>query len=280
MRPTQWWKNGFVLVGLFFGHAWDDMLTVSHAILAMVAFCFVSSSVYILNDILDCEADRMHPKKRYRPIASGAVALTTAAYVGTALFVSGIALAWSVSWVAVSLMILYAGLNIAYSATLKHVVIVDAFVISAGFLIRVLVGTLGIGIAPSQWMLLCTMMVTLFLAFTKRRAEFLLVAGHQEQGRKVLSQYSPELLDSLIGVTAACTILSYGLYTTSMDTIRLHHTQNLIFTVPVVAYGIFRYLYLLHRWNAGENPAQELLADPHMIGTVITWLALTIYLIY
>jgi 4-hydroxybenzoate polyprenyltransferase len=280
MRPTQWWKNGFVLVGLFFGHAWSDPQLLTQALVGMVAFCLVSSSVYILNDILDREADRLHPKKKYRPIASGTIPVTTAAYIGIALFIFGTVLAWWVSWIALGLIVFYAGLNIAYSAVLKHVVIIDAFVISAGFMIRVLVGTLGIGIIPSQWMLLCTTMVTLFLAFTKRRAEFILVAQHQEQGRKVLSQYSPELLDSLIGITAACTILSYSLYTTSADTIRLHHTNYLIFTVPIVAYGIFRYLYLLHRWNAGENPAQELLADPHMLGTVVAWALLTVFLIY
>ncbi len=279
MRPFQWWKNGFVFIGLFFGHGWNDPVLVEQAIACAVAFCFISSSVYVLNDVIDREADRLHPKKRNRPLASGKVSPRGATLLSLGLWLTGIAIAYTVSWGALGLVIIYSFMNMAYSWRLKHVVIVDAFVIAAGFILRVLAGTWAIGIPPSQWLMLCTIMVTLFLAFAKRRAEFLVMEETNEQGRKVLSQYTPELLDNLISITAASTILSYSLYTTNPDTIRIHQTANLIMTVPLVTYGIFRYMYLLHKWKAGENPAQELLGDKHMVATAIVWIALTVWLI-
>lgn len=279
MRPFQWWKNGFVFVGVFFGHGWNQPIVLWHAIWCAIAFCLVSSGVYIINDIIDAEADRIHPKKRNRPIAAGEVPIGTAAVLGIFLWMTGFGLALGVSWTALSILVFYCVLNFAYSVKLKHVVIVDAFAISLGFILRVLAGTLGIGIPPSQWLVLCTIMVTLFLAFTKRRAEYIIMRESHETSRKVLSQYTPELLDSLIGITAACTILSYSLYTTNPETIRIHHSPNLIATVPLVSYGIFRYLYLLHKWHAGENPAKELLKDRHIVFIAIAWVALTLYLI-
>lgn len=280
MRPFQWWKNGFVFVGLFFGHGWVNSDLLIRAIICTLAFCFVSSGVYALNDIIDREADRHHPKKKNRPIAAGRISVSAAILLVAVLWVTGSIMAWWVSWTALALVVFYSLMNIAYSFRLKHVVIVDAFVIATGFILRVLAGTLGIGIPPSQWLLLCTIMVTLFLAFTKRRAEWLVMAEtHETTGRKVLTQYTPELLDSLICITAASTILSYSLYTTNPETIRIHETTNLIATVPLVTYGIFRYMYLLHRWRAGENPAQELLRDKHMVVTAIIWVVVTVWLI-
>ncbi|MDP1835774.1 MAG: decaprenyl-phosphate phosphoribosyltransferase [Chlamydiales bacterium] len=279
MRPFQWWKNGFVFVGLFFGHAWTQPHILWSSLLCAFAFCLVSSGVYVINDIMDVEADRNHPKKRLRPIAAGTVSVQAASILAAILWTVGFAAAWMVSWTALIIIAIYCLMNFAYSIRLKHVVIVDAFVIATGFILRVLAGTLGIGIPPSQWLLLCTIMVTLFLAFTKRRAEAIVMAETNETGRKVLSHYTPELLDSLIGITAACTILSYSLYATNPETIRIHHTPNLIATVPLVTYGIFRYMYLLHKWHAGENPAKELLGDKHMVATAVTWILLTIWLI-
>ncbi len=282
MRPFHWWKNGFVFVGIIFGHAWNNFSLVTAAFAAAVAFSLVSSSVYVVNDILDREADRHHPKKRKRPIAAGHVSVPVAWVLGALCWIIGCLVAWWVSPITLGIVLIYSLMNLAYSVSLKHVVIIDAFVISLGFILRVLAGTYGIGIPPSQWLLLCTIMLTLFLAFTKRRAELLVMAETHKtasEGRRVLSQYTPELLDNLISITAACTIICYSLYTTNSETLKVHHTNNLIFTVPVVTYGIFRYMYLLHRWKAGENPARELLGDPHMIATAVVYFGLAVWLI-
>ena len=165
MRPFQWWKNGFVFVGIFFGHAWNDSTLVLQAITCAAAFALVSSGVYVVNDIIDCDADRHHPKKRKRPIAAGRVSIHAAVILAFLCWCGGCLMAWEVSNTALVLLIVYSVMNLAYSVYLKHVVIIDAFVISAGFILRVLVGTVGIGIPPSQWLLLCTIMLTLFLAF-------------------------------------------------------------------------------------------------------------------
>lgn len=280
MRPHQWWKNGFVLIGLFFGHFWTDTNIAIRVFCATVAFSFISSAVYVVNDIIDIESDRRHPKKRFRPIAAGRVSTAAGWRLASFLAIAGTALAAWASWVVLSIIFLYVIMNVAYSIRLKHVVILDAFVISAGFILRVLAGTVGVGIPPSQWLLQCTIMVTLFLAFTKRRAEFLVMEKNPGQGRKVLAQYTPSLLDNLISITAAGTILSYSLYTTAPETVQIHQTDQLIATVPFVTYGIFRYMYLLHKWQAGENPAQDLLGDKHIIGTAVAWIVVTLLLIF
>lgn len=279
MRPLQWWKNGFVFIGLFFGHAWADETLLIRVIAATLAFSFASSAMYIFNDWSDCASDRHHPKKKERPLAAGTVSVPMALALGIILWVAALSLAWLVSITDFWLILGYTVLNLAYSYKLKDVVLVDAFVISAGFILRVLAGTIGVGIHPSEWLLLCTTMLTLFLGFSKRRAEILVLGDQTTHRRKVLAQYTPELLDNLLSVTSAGAIISYSLYTTAPQTIQVHHTQYLIATVPMVTYGIFRYLYLLHRWKAGENPARELLGDRHIIVTGLIWAATTIWLI-
>ncbi len=279
MRPVQWWKNGFVLIGLFFSHAWDNGPLFLHVIAAALAFSLASSAMYILNDWSDCMSDRHHPKKKNRPLAAGTVSVSVALALASALWVGSIYIASLVSHTDFWLVIGYTILNLAYSYKLKNVVLVDVFVISAGFILRVLAGTLGVGIPPSEWLLLCTAMLTLFLGFSKRRAEILVLGDQTTHRRKVLTQYTPALLDNLLSITSAGAIISYSLYTTAAQTIQAHHTQYLIGTVPMVTYGIFRYLYLLHRWKAGENPARELLGDRHTLITACLWATSTVWLI-
>ena len=224
MRPHQWVKNVFVLVHLGFGHLLHDTATVAHVLLAFVAFCLASSSVYIVNDIFDRGRDRKHPVKRNRPIASGVVAVPAATGFAMALALVALSIGAFVSMIEVAILGAYLLLSLAYSIRLKHTVIADVFVISAGFMLRILAGTLGVGRLPSQWLMICGMMITLFLGFSKRRAEI----GNEARGspnrdhRAVLDVYSGELLDSLVSVTAACSIVSYSLYTMSSDTIRNH----------------------------------------------------------
>ncbi len=279
MRPHQWVKNAFVFTGLLFGHAWQDAHLVTQVMTAFAAFCLVSSAIYVFNDIIDVERDRLHPKKSSRPLASGRVGMPTAAILAGVLGVSGLVLANCASTVVLAILAGYAVMNVAYSLRLKHVVILDVFIIAAGFMLRILAGTLGVGIPPSQWLLLCGLMVTLFLGFSKRRAEIFALAEDKAVHRKVLEHYSPVLLDKMIGVTASGVILSYSLYTMSADTIRVHGTANLIYTVPFVMYGVFRYIYLLHHQNRGGDPSHDLVRDPHLIIAVGVWLVATILLI-
>ncbi|MBI3902764.1 MAG: decaprenyl-phosphate phosphoribosyltransferase [Nitrosomonadales bacterium] len=279
MRPHQWVKNAFVFTGLLFGHAWHDANLVSSALMACAAFCLVSSAVYVFNDIVDVEQDKLHPKKSQRPLAAGKVSLPAAVVLAALLGVTGLVLGKFASNVVAVILLAYASMNVAYTLRLKHVVILDVFIIATGFMLRILAGTLGIGIQPSQWLLLCGLMVTLFLGFTKRRAEIIALNEDKAAHRKVLEHYSPVLLDKMIGVTAAGLIMSYSLYTMNADTIRIHGTPNLIYTVPFVMYGVFRYIYLLHHQNRGGDTAHDLVRDPHLLIVVGVWLVTTVLLI-
>ncbi len=279
MRPHQWVKNGFVFTGLLFGHAWHDSALVWQVVWVALAFSLVSSCIYIINDIVDREQDRMHPKKKNRPLAKGTVSIGSAVGLAIALAVSAVVLGYHVSTTALWIIIGYGVMNLAYSFRLKHVVLLDVFIIAAGFMLRILAGTLGVDIPPSQWLLLCGLMVTLFLGFAKRRAEIIALTDDKTSHRKVLEQYSPILLDNMIVITATGVIMSYSLYTMSPYTIRIHGTGDLIYTVPFVMYGVFRYIYLLHHESGGGDPSRDLARDPHMLIVVGSWLVATIWLI-
>lgn len=279
MRPHQWLKNMFVFVGLLFGHAWHDAEIVLQVTMAFAAFCLVSSAVYIVNDIVDREQDRLHPKKNRRPLVTGHVSVSAAALLAALLCISGLGLAYLSSPAVLLLLLGYVLMNIAYTLWLKHVVILDVFIIAAGFMLRILAGTLGVDIQPSQWLLLCGLMVTLFMGFTKRRAEIIALNEDKVAHRRVLEHYSPVLLDKMIVITASGLIMSYSLYTMNADTIRIHNTSNLIFTVPFVIYGVFRYIYLLHHQRQGGDPSHDLVRDHHLAIAVSAWLATTILLI-
>ncbi|WP_319241119.1 decaprenyl-phosphate phosphoribosyltransferase [uncultured Propionivibrio sp.] len=271
LRPHQWIKSGFVFVGLLFGHAWGDPLLVRQVVLAAAAFSLAASAIYVVNDLADRERDRAHPEKCHRPLASGAVgtgeALALMGLCLAAALVLALASSQSVLWIVLA----YVALNIAYSRGLKHVVLLDVFIIAAGFMLRILAGTQGVGIAPSQWLLLCGLMVTLFLGFAKRRAELNALDGQGGSHRAVLDDYDPVLLDKLIGISAAAAIISYSLYTVSAETVAMHGTTRLIYTVPFVVYGMFRYLFLLHRRGGGGDPAAAVLRDPHLLVAVGGW---------
>lgn len=279
MRPHQWVKNVFVFTGLLFGHAWNDAHLTTQVVIAFFAFCLISSTIYIINDIVDLEQDRHHPKKNQRPLASGQISTGAAIFLAIVLATLGFGLASGASATVVLILLVYALMNVAYSLWLKHVVILDVFIIATGFMLRILVGTLGVGIPPSQWLLLCGMMVTLFLGFAKRRAEIIALTEDKVAHRKVLEHYGPVLLDKIIGITAACLIMSYSLYTMSSDTIRIHGTANLIYTVPFVMYGTSRYIYLLHHHSRGGDPSHDLVRDPHLLIVVGAWMIATIGMI-
>ena len=278
LRPHQYLKNGFVWVGFLFSPV-HDLRTALATLWVFLGFCAAASCVYTFNDIFDRETARQHPNKCRRPIASGAISLPQAWGIAAVLAAVAFALSSVAGWKAPALIALYLAINLAYSKGLKHVVILDVFIISAGFMLRILAGTTGVGIAPSNWLLLTGLMLTLFLGFAKRRAELLTLqaAGKTDKAsvRRVLDDYSPVVLDQLTGISAACSILSYGIYSVSADTVRAHGTDALIYTLPFVVYGMFRYLFLLHHRAAGNDTARDLLRDPHLIATGLGWLAVT-----
>jgi 4-hydroxybenzoate polyprenyltransferase len=278
MRPHQWVKNGFVFVGLVFGHAWRDPALTTAAILAFTAFCLISSAVYIVNDCVDREQDRHHPDKRNRPLASGAVSMGAAlALAGICLAGGlGLAVATSQAW---WLFVIYLLLQVTYNLGAKHIVVLDVFIIAAGFMLRILAGTVGIGIPPTHWLLLCGLMLTLFLGFAKRRAELETLVDDSAIHRRVLEHYSRGLLDQFIVIAASGTVVSYALYTVSAETAALHGTRWLIATLPFVLYGLLRYLYLLHRQGGGGDPAREVLTDPHLLVALAGWALLVVALL-
>ena len=272
LRPHQWVKSGFVFVGLLFGHGWQNPALVMQVLLAAAAFSLAASAVYVGNDLADRESDRQHPDKCRRPLASGAIGVPAALMLGALCLALALALAWLASPVVLGIIVAYLLLNVGYTQGLKHVVLLDVFIISAGFMLRILAGTIGVGISPSNWLLLCGLMVTLFLGFAKRRAELKALEEDAGSHRRVLDDYDPVLLDKLIGVCAAATIVSYSLYTVSPETVALHGTDRLVATVPFVVYGMFRYLFLLHRRSGGGDPAAQLLTDRHLLAACVGWL--------
>lgn len=282
LRPHQWVKNGFVFVGLLFGDVGDNWKLGGSVLLAGAGFCLLSSCGYVLNDVFDRRADRAHPLKCKRPLASGTVSLREAYALAFACGTAGLALGAAASSIVVAILLAYLALNLAYSAQLKHIAILDVFIIAAGFMLRIFAGTWGVGIEPSYWLLLCSLQLTVFLGFAKRRAELMATDGSgtgAASQRAVLDDYSPALLDSMMAISAAGVIVSYSLYTVSPDTVALHRTDKLIYTLPFVVYGIFRYIFLVHR-QGGEDPAWTLLTDAHMLVIGALWLGVTLWLLW
>jgi 4-hydroxybenzoate polyprenyltransferase len=234
----------------------------------------------VLNDILDVESDRQHPSKKNRPLASGAVSLKVGwilslCLMSVAFFVSGFFL----GKVALLCIVAYALLNVIYSFWWKHIPVLDVFTISMGFMLRILMGTLGLSIKPSSWLLFCGFMLTLFLGFTKRREELLSLERAEIKDRaltrKVLDAYNPFMVEQFMAISAACAILTYGLYTVSAETIARHGTENLIYTLPFVVYGIFRYIFILHIKQGGRDTARDMFSDKHLAVTIFAWICVT-----
>lgn len=268
-RPHQWLKNGFVGLGFVFGRQWLPELAVDVA-WVLLAFCLASSAVYALNDIVDVEKDRAHPHKRLRAIARGEISLRQATVLAAGLVIASLGIAWSIEARAAVCLGAYLLLNLAYSLLLKHLVVVDVFAISAGFMLRILAGSWGLGIPPSTWMLSCAFMLTLFLGFAKRRAELAQSTG---DSRPVLAAYTMAMLDQFTALTATCAVLCYTIYTLSTETLAVHGGRSLAPTVPIVTFGVLRYLSLLHASpDLAEDVSRALLTDRLLGITVIAWL--------
>ena len=278
MRPSHWVKNAFVFAPLVFGKALTDPDRVEGAMIAFGAFCLVSSAVYILNDIADRHADAEHPKKRFRPIASGRIGVAAAVVQLLLLVIAGGILVSLLPWQAAACILLYGVLNLGYSFGLKHVVLVDIFIIAGGFMLRVLAGAKAIGVDASEWLVICTLFLALFLAIAKRRSEI----NHIGRGesRKVLDDYTPDLVRLIMNVSVAGSIMSYTLYTVSDHAHSFFNTDKFIYTVPIVMYGLFRYLYLDEKQQTAENPVSVIMRDPWLIATALAWIAAAIAIIY
>lgn len=280
LRPGQWTKNLFVFAALIFGRRLGDPSSAGTAVLAFLVFCALSGAVYLVNDVLDREQDRRHPLKARRPIASGEVSAGLALATATALGILGGTVAWAIDPRFLAVGASYAALLVAYSLLLKHIVILDVLTIAAGFALRAVAGGAAIAVPISQWLLICTSLLALFIALSKRRHELLLLADGATGHRPILEEYTPYLLDQMIAVVTASTVIAYIFYAIDPDTASRFGTPFLGLTIPFPIYGIFRYLYLVHRRDEGGSPAEVLLNDRPLLVCVALWAAAVILIIY
>jgi 4-hydroxybenzoate polyprenyltransferase len=279
MRPRQWIKNLVVFAALVFALRLRDRAALERATLAFVLFCATSGAVYVMNDLFDVERDRRHPRKSRRPIASGDLGMVPAGVAVAVLLTVSLLVGFTMSPPFGAVLLIYTALNLAYSMWLKEVVILDVMVIAAGFVLRAVGGALVIDVAISTWLVMCTILLSLFLAFTKRRQELETLDDPHEH-RVILREYSVAFLDQMINVVTASTLVTYMFYTMSPEVEQKLGTDKLYLTVPFVLYGIFRYLYLVHRRAKGASPTQALLTDGPLLACVGLWGATVILLIY
>ena len=281
-RPKQWVKNFFVFAPLLFSKHVFDLNFLIASLSAFFVFCLSSSTVYVINDIMDVESDRSHPKKKFRPIASGEISVKQALIFLVAMLGIIIFMFFFQKPVFVFVIILYFLSNLIYSVKIKSIVLLDVFFISFGFMLRVLGGAAAISVSVSSWMILTTIFISLFLAISKRRGELSQVVNHEniERQRKVLREYSVEFADQLNTIAAAGTIISYALYSVSERTVSTFGTDKLIYTTPFVIYGIFRYMYLMHKKNLGESPTTIVTKDIPIMLNVFVWFIACVMIIY
>ncbi|NOR15763.1 MAG: decaprenyl-phosphate phosphoribosyltransferase [Candidatus Aminicenantes bacterium] len=271
-RPQQWLKNFFVFAPLLFSQNVLNLPLVLKSVLAFIVFCLISGAVYIFNDLRDLEEDKQHPLKSQRPLAAGRIKTSHAVVGFLALSIVSFALAATLSRNFLLTVFIYFVLQLAYSLRLKHVVILDVFIIAAGFLLRVVAGGFAIEVYLSPWLLICTLLLALFLAMSKRRHELILLQENASAHRPILKEYSPHLLDQMISVVTASTVMAYCLYTISEETVAKFGTTYLILTVPFVIYGIFRYLYLVHQKSQGGSPEMLILKDKPLLFDFFLWI--------
>jgi 4-hydroxybenzoate polyprenyltransferase len=280
LRPSQWTKNLIIFGALLFGQRLLDPRSVLYAAGAFAVFCALSGVVYLVNDIADREADRSHPLKRHRPIASGAVPIKLA--VTVAIVLTAVALA-SAYWLRPAFGVVgavYLVLLVSYSGPLKHIVIIDVLTIAIGFVLRAAAGAIVINVSISHWLLFLTILGALFLALSKRRHELVLLADGATNHRPILQEYTPYLLDQMISVVTASTLVAYAIYTVSPETVDKFNTHLLGLTLPFLLYGIFRYLYLVHQKDGGGSPSEMLLNDRPLLICVALWAAVVAVIIY
>ena len=281
LRPRQWTKNLLVFAGLVFAQEAMNSRAVTEAIEAFFVFCLLAGSIYLVNDSLDVKQDRLDPIKRNRPLAAGRISVPVAIVTAAILLVLALIAAYESSGVGLlRLCLLYAGINLAYSGFLKHIVIIDVFCVASGFVLRAVAGAVAIGAVISPWLIICTLLLALFLALAKRRGEIMTHGDQAYAHRAILAEYTPALLDQMISVMTASTLMSYALYTISDRTVEMIGSTNMLYTVPFVIYGIFRYLYLVHQKGIGGHPDRALLHDWPLGVNVLLYGAVAAAIIY
>jgi 4-hydroxybenzoate polyprenyltransferase len=279
LRPRQWIKNLFVFAGVIFS---QQMLTplLWTAVAAFAIFCGLSGAMYLFNDVADAARDRLHPTKRFRPIASGRLSRRTASVAGALLLAGSLAAAFRINVPFGLVALAYGVLLTAYSVWFKHLVILDVLTVAAGFVLRAVAGAVAVDVEISGWLLICTILLALFLALGKRRHEYRSLARDASLHRPILAEYSEGFLDQMISVVTASTVTAYALYTMSPETVAKFHTRLLPLTLPFVLYGIFRYLYLLYRRDLGGSPSDLVVGDRALLLDALLWMLATFAIIY
>jgi 4-hydroxybenzoate polyprenyltransferase len=286
MRPRQWTKNGIVFLAFVFSYGQEYYLSepdtwipkVAQALVAFISFCLVCSADYLINDIRDVEADRAHPTKRNRPIAAGLLPVRTAWIAACILAAAGITAAFALDWQVGLVVLTYIVMMIAYTFGLKHVVLIDLFVIAAGFVLRAMAGALAIDVPISPWLYVVTALGALFLGINKRRAELSLLEQGAGSHRRILDDYTIPMLDQMGAIVTGALLIAYGLYTFTAEGLPENHSMML--TIPFVLYGIFRYMYLVNVKQEGGSPEEVLLKDVPVMLTIIGWLTTTGIILY
>ena len=280
LRMYQWTKNLLVFAALIFakqafepGQAWISLK-------AFIAFCLAASGTYLINDIMDLERDRAHPRKKYRPLPSGEVSVTAGIVISVLLFAGAIALSWSISGIFFIALLVYILLTLSYSMLLKDVIIIDVMALAMGFVVRAMAGAVALNVEFSKWLVVCTLFLALFLALSKRRGELTLLEEGAHTHRRVLFHYSIHYLDQLILIMAGGALITYTIYTCSPEVVQNFGTDKFYMTIPFVVYGLFRYLFLLHRGTGGEDPSRTLLTDIPLALNVLAWGIACILIVY
>ena len=282
LRPWQWAKNAFVLAGVVFAHELGESGQVLRALAAAGAFCLLASAGYVFNDLLDIEKDRLHPRKRHRPLAAGALSPATGWVLVVLLAAGGFAASLALGRELALLAVCYVLLNILYSVVLKRIVLLDVMGIAIGFVLRAVAGVEALDPRPelSPWLLVCTFFLALFIAVGKRRHERMTLADEAMQHRSTLAEYSPALLDQLVPVVTSATVLAYAIYTISPGTAGQVPQGRMVVTIPFVVYGIFRYLYLVYRRGHGGAPSELLFKDGPLLANIALWGLAIVGLLY
>lgn len=276
IRPKQWIKNLFVFSALIFAKHVFELVFFQKVALAFLYFCLISACVYTLNDIVDQKRDRLHPKKKTRPIASGLISRTEALVFLGILLPAALMASFMLDMYFGIVILLYFANNILYSFKVKNLVILDVMSIALGFLLRVIGGALVIKVYISPWILLCTLLLSLFLGFSKRRNELVILEANADSHRKILDEYSLEFIDNMLSIVTASTVMAYSLYTFSTN----KDNYNMMLTIPFVLYGIFRYQYIVYKKKEGGSPEETVLSDIPLIINILLWVASSVVILY
>lgn len=278
MRPAQWTKNLILFAGLVFSQNLFVLPLLFKSLAAFILFCLISGTGYLINDAIDIEDDRRHPHKSKRPLASGRLKPSSAILAGVSIGIISLIISFLLNPIFGLVALSYLLLSIAYSLFLKRIIILDVLVVSAGFVLRAMAGTVVIGVEISSWLLICTIFLALFLILGKRRHELVTLSLNQQP--KFFQRYNSHLLDQMIAIAATSTVLSYSLYTMAEETVNRFKTTNLNFTIPFVLYGVYRYLYLIFQKNMGNSPEEILLNDRPLLIDIGLWIFGVVMIIY